>query len=357
MSKSVLPEKSSSFLAGLSDRLALPATDTAAAWVLAAAIIVVSAALMPLLSSLAGAALPPYITFYPAVVLAALAGGSRVGLATAAATLVIAWWFFVPAYGSFNVSGAGTSVIVLIYALTSAFLGWIVGQARLALDAAVASEARRHHAARESVHRIKNLLAVVQAIIAKVAREVDTTERYRTVLSERMAALGIAQDVLVRRDWQDASLESVVDAALAPFLPNPGLRVRRGPEATVPAHHVSGLCMALYELCTNAMKYGALVDGRGPVLLSWQVDGGRVVLEWDEKTATDPRRAESFGSRLVRAALSEEAATRVDYRIDEDGIYARFQWPAAGSGNGSMTSASGRSGPRPRNRRRWEAAA
>jgi two-component sensor histidine kinase len=313
-----------------------PATGSTSAWLLAAALVIAAALVKPLLERLGGEPLPPYITFYPVVVLAALGGGPIVGVTAALVTLAIAWLFFQSVPFTFIISGSLLAAVV--YACTSIFLGWTVGQARLALDAARAARAQQQYAARESVHRIKNLIAVVQAIVRKVFREVETTADYREVLSARLQGLDIAQQVLVQREWQDAPLYMVIDSALAPFLPNPGLTLRRGPDALIPAACVSGLSMALYELCTNALKYGALAEGRGPVLLSWAMDGGEVVLEWDEKTLTDPRHSESFGSTLIRAAFSGDPAAHVEYRVDPDSVYACFRWrpvPAAAAQGGS----------------------
>jgi two-component sensor histidine kinase len=288
---------------------------------LAASLVLVGAVLKPLLELLGGEPLPPYITFYPAVVIAALGGGPVIGVACALTTLAIAWSFFqsVPSL-SFPA--------VVIYACTSVFLGWVVGNARLAFDVAIASRTHQEYAARESVHRIKNLIAVVQAIIRKVFREVETTEQYRDILSERFRGLEIAQRILIEQDWQDMHLGTLIDSALAPFLPNPGLTLRRGPDATIPAECVRGLSLALYELCTNAMKYGALAEGRGPVLLSWKLDGGKVVLDWEEKTATNPRHIDGFGATLIRVAMAGDPDASVDYRVDPDGVHASFQWRA-----------------------------
>lgn len=305
-------------------RIDWPATGSPAAWLLAAGLVIAAAFLKPLLERLGGAPMPPYITFYPIVVLAALGGGPVVGVATALVTLAIAWFFFQAIPFTFTISGS--LLTSLVYACTSVFLGWTVGQARLALDAAKAARTQQQYATRESVHRIKNLIAVVQAIVRKVFREVETTVDYREVLSARLQGLDIAQQVLVQREWQDAPLNTVIDSALAPFLPNPGLTLRRGPDALIPAACVSGLSMALYELCTNAMKYGALAEGRGPVLLTWATDGGEVVLEWDEKTPTDPRHSDGFGATLIRAAFSADPTGRVEYRVDDDSVYACFRW-------------------------------
>jgi two-component sensor histidine kinase len=304
-----------------------PSTNSASSWALAALLILVAGLLKPLLESVGGEPLPPYITFYPVVVVVALGGGPVVGLTIALVTCMIAWFFFLPKPFSFEISGSVLTAVV--YAVTSTFLGWTVGLARLAFDAAVAARSQQEYVARESVHRIKNLLAVVQAIVRKVFLEVESTAQYRDVLDERLRGLEIAQQVLVQRDWQDVPLNKLIDSALAPFLPNPGLTLKRGPEAMVPAACVSGLSMALYELCTNAMKYGALAEGRGPVVLSWKSDGGDVLLEWDEATPTDPEHRNGFGATLIRIALSSDANARTEYRIEPMRVYASFRWRSA----------------------------
>ena len=84
------------------------------------------------------------------------------------AGLLIAWYFFVPTVFSFAISERQALLTLAIYAVTSAVLGLALGLARRALDAAALSEARLARAAQESVHRIKNLIAVVQAIANKI---------------------------------------------------------------------------------------------------------------------------------------------------------------------------------------------
>lgn len=308
---------------------ALPRTGSLAAWALALLIIAIAALVKPPLELAAGGALPPYITFYPVVVATALLGGPRVGIASALTTLLIAWFFFMEPRGFFVIPSTQIGVTLAVYALIASFLGWIVGHARLALDAARASEAQRAHAARESIHRIKNLLAVVQAISRKVEREVETPKQFREVLSARLTALDIAQGMLVQRNWTDVRVADIIASAMAPFLPNPGLHLEPGPDVRAPARHVGGLCMALYELCTNAVKYGALADGRGPVNLTWREERGDVLLEWRETPPTPPEQREGFGTQLIRNALSGEPQTKVDYVVAPSEVCAVFRWPAA----------------------------
>lgn len=305
-----------------------PRTDSITAWLIAVAMISAGFFAKPLIETVIGGELPPYITMYAAVTIAALLGGPRVGLVTALVTILLTWYFFLPPYHSFAITSARTTVVLILYFVLSGFQAWIIGKARLALEAMTENEARRDRAARESVHRIKNLIAVVQAIASKIAREVQTTTEYKTLLSNRLVALGSAQDVLVQSGWSDVELAHIIKAALAPFLPNPGLEVRYGPRVHVPARHVSGLNMALYELCTNSLKYGALAEGRGPVVLAWRHDGQQAILEWVEQAPAPVIRQEGLGTQLIRYAMGNDADCGVDYVVDGTRVHAVFRWPA-----------------------------
>jgi two-component sensor histidine kinase len=307
--------------------VALPRVASPQAWAISAGIIIAATVLKLVLDSIAIEPVPPYVTFYPTVVGIAFLGGVRAGLAAAAATLLLAWYLFLPVENSFIIADRNTAMTLAIYAITATFLAVAVGFARLSLDGSIASEANRRKAARESVHRIKNLLAVVQAITNKVASEVNTVEQYRSVMTSRLSALSVAQDVLIRGDWKDVELGELVESALAPFLPNPGLHIDRGPPAIVSARHVSGLSMALYELCTNAMKYGALAAGRGPVALRWRCEGRDCILEWQEETPIVAAHGESLGTQLIRLALSRSPGTEVIYTVADNRVHAVFRWP------------------------------
>lgn len=300
-----------------------PRTDSALAWAIAALLVLACFVAKPLLDQAVGEPLPPFITFYASVTISALIGGPRIGLAVTGVTVFLTWIFFMPVQGMFS---PRTLVSLVIYLVLSSFLAWIVGKARLVQDSLAESEVRRDRAARESVHRIKNLIAVIQAISSKLAREANSVAEFRNLLSARLVALGSAQDVLVQSAWSDVELSELVKSALAPFLPNPGLVVRYGPESKVPARHISGLSMALYELCTNSMKYGALAEGVGPVTLSWYFDDEAVVLEWTETAPSPPARDEGFGTQLIRYALGADPAASARYAVEGAEISAQFRW-------------------------------
>ena len=304
----------------------LPRPDSPLAWGIAAVLVLLGFIAKPLLDAAVGEPLPPFITFYASVTISALLGGPRIGLAVTGVTVVLTWYFFMAPYSSFALSSARTVTTLVIYSALSSFLAYIVGKSRLVQDSLAESESRRDRAARESVHRIKNLIAVIQAIASKLAREVQSVPEYRNVLSARLVALGSAQDVLVQSGWSDVELSQLVKSALAPFLPNPGLSVHYGPDVSVPARHVGGLSMALYELCTNSMKYGALAEGIGPVVLSWYLDDASVVLEWTEISPLPPARDEGLGTQLIRHALGADTTGSVEHVVDGTRIAVQFRW-------------------------------
>jgi two-component sensor histidine kinase len=285
-------------------------------------------ALLPL-NSWAGARLPPYVVFSLAIVIAGLAGGIRAGLVACACAAIVAWRYWVTPYGSWEISTMRDALTVGVYVITGSLIGTVSGGARLLLDRLAVSEAERALVARETVHRIKNLVAVVQALSHRAARGSQTVDEFRDRLDNKLAALAIAQDMLVRRDWQDAPLEELISTALAPFLNHSNIQVAGGPPVVLPREYVSGLTMALYELATNSLKYGALAAD-GDVMVSWTCNASRCVLFWTERGATIVPRTDGgggFGQRLIRAAFGGAAGASVNYELKAAEVVCRFEWP------------------------------
>ena len=158
--------------------------------------------------------------------------------------------------------------------------------------------------ARELNHRVKNALATVYAIAMQTLRYTDSTETFRESFSTRLLALSRAHDLLVRSQWQETTLRTIIVEALASFgsgrLEIDGDDVAFGPRATLT------LAMTIHELITNATRFGALSATEGHVLINWRTvkdaDGEQhVELSWTEtggpKVAA-PTHA-GFGSRLI----------------------------------------------------------
>jgi two-component sensor histidine kinase len=272
------------------------------------------------------ARLPPFLTVYPAVVLASFAGGLRVGAATAVVGGFLSWALWLAPYG-YEIPSYG---VITLAAYTVAVGITVAGSgiARLLLDECVAIETQRAVQAKETVHRIKSLIAVVQALSNKIASKTDDKDVYAARLNRRLAALARAQDILIQTDWRPTEVKAVIDSALEPFLANPRLQVRGGPATTTPARLVSGLSMALYELATNAAKHGPLgAADNGLVTLSWRKEAGRCKVEWRETSIIPHKAEEGLGSTLIRGAMSAEKDARVSYTMGADSLTCVFDWP------------------------------
>lgn len=154
----------------------------------------------------------------------------------------------------------------------------------------------------ELAHRMKNTLSVVQAIVSQTLRSSASLGDARTEIMERLAVLSRAQDALTRKNWMAASLADTVDAALAPLGLGPDRLAVDGPEVTIGSRAALSFTLALHELGTNAVKYGALSDPTGRVEVRWTAtDDGQLDFTWNESGGprVQPPTRKGFGTRLI----------------------------------------------------------
>jgi two-component sensor histidine kinase len=159
----------------------------------------------------------------------------------------------------------------------------------------------------ESRHRIKNTLAMVQAISSQTLRHLQAKDLEPFLA--RLHALGEAHDLLSTDSWDQAALGDVI-GALNPFQTGESDRiVVEGPHVSVPARTSLMLTLCLHELATNAAKYGALSNGARCVHVTWDLaDTGTVKLTWRESggpPVSVPAR-KGFGSLLIEQSFSVE---------------------------------------------------
>ena len=134
----------------------------------------------------------------------------------------------------------------------------------------------------ESRHRIRNVIATVQALASQTLAQDGPHEKEAFVA--RLHALNEAHDLLTMENWDRALMGDIVERALKPFRSVHTERiVAQGPEVWVSANNSLMLTMCLHELATNAVKYGALSNGSGRIHVGWQCqDGATVRLSWQE---------------------------------------------------------------------------
>lgn len=174
----------------------------------------------------------------------------------------------------------------------------------------------------ELAHRINNMLGVVSAIASQTLRGAASVEEARTTLTQRFMALGRANSALTKSTRSDAPLRQVVEGALEP---HSGARARisvLGMPMNLPAKQAQAMALAVHELATNAIKYGALSADNGEVDICWM--GGApdsdepFVFSWVERggPAVQPPTRRGFGSRLIEQALAQEfrGEARIEYR-------------------------------------------
>jgi two-component sensor histidine kinase len=193
------------------------------------------------------------------------------------------------------------------------------------------AEARQRMLNHELSHRMKNTMAMVQAIASQTLRNVPDKAPVQA-FSERLLALSIAHDVLLQRNWIAADVGSVVESTIGTFadigrFDISGTRVILGSRATL------SLSLLLHELTTNALKHGALSNAAGRVQLNWQSidrqEDPRFRLQWREIGGPEvvPPTRKGFGSRLLRMGVGGTGGAQLHY--DPSGFAADFDAPLA----------------------------
>jgi two-component sensor histidine kinase len=183
-------------------------------------------------------------------------------------------------------------------------------------------------------HRVKNTLATVQSIAAQTLRNAPSTEAARDAFEARLMALSRAHDVLTRENWEGAGLDEIVAEAVAPYR---NLREDRvhlaGANVRLPPRMALALAMALQELATNAVKYGALSNDTGVIRIAWTVDKTevppRLNLHWQETGGPPvaPPTRRGFGSRLIERSLAQDLDGTVAIAFDPAGVSCTVDAP------------------------------
>jgi len=186
-------------------------------------------------------------------------------------------------------------------------------------------------------HRVKNTLATVQSIAMQSLRglEGEEAQSAKAAFEARLLALARAHDVLTRESWEGAELKTVVADAIRPLEAGEGQESRfavSGPRLRLAPRLALSIAMALHELGTNAVKYGALSKEGGRVTITWTVQRRpelSLSLRWSESggpPVTSPTRR-GFGSRLIERSLARELAGRVELLYEPDGVVCIIEAP------------------------------
>jgi two-component sensor histidine kinase len=194
-------------------------------------------------------------------------------------------------------------------------------------------EQRQALLVRELHHRVRNTLAVVQALAGATAQSSASNKEFNRSFSERIAALAKTQALLTEDHWQTAPLREMLLNELRPFSERKAQRFKlEGPDVELSADLAVPLSMALHELTANAARYGALSVRKGCVSIEWDIvaaDGRRNLhLRWIEQNgpAVVKPMHSGFGLVLLQQVLPTQCQAQVHLEFNAAGL--RFEMEA-----------------------------
>jgi two-component sensor histidine kinase/CHASE3 domain sensor protein len=188
---------------------------------------------------------------------------------------------------------------------------------------------------RELTHRSKNLLAVVEAIMRQTAANALSPPEFMARFSARLQSLAASHDLLVQEDWIGVFLDPLIRSQLQPYADLVGSQVSlSGEPLKISPQAAQHIGMAVHELASNAVKYGALSVPRGKVTIAWTVehanDGPRTCrLSWTETDGppvVSPHRS-GFGRAVIERIVARAVLGRVEFAYLPSGVAWTLLFP------------------------------
>lgn len=186
--------------------------------------------------------------------------------------------------------------------------------------------------ASELHHRVKNSLTVVQAIAHQTFKQPADIDQAKALFADRLRSLAGAHDLLMSEEAGGSSLRDVIRRSIEGSC---GFDVERtrlsGPDVHLSSRQTLALSMIVHELCTNAVKYGALSNDRGTITISWDIQPSAAgkYLEWiwqeDGGPAVQPRERKGFGSKLIERIMSADLNGAATMEFAPAGVRCRVE--------------------------------
>ena len=189
------------------------------------------------------------------------------------------------------------------------------------------SEDRVHFILQELVHRTKNILSLVQAMLRQLARGTDSVDELQKAVSGRLSGLAQSIEALAQQQWGGISLSKVIELQLSAVVGSMSRIETRGEDLLANANAVQNLGLVFYELATNSVKYGALSVPEGQVLIEWTFldgeDGAKnLQLRWVESggpKVVKPSR-QGFGTTVVERHAAAAFGGKVVMDFEDSGL-------------------------------------
>jgi len=184
-------------------------------------------------------------------------------------------------------------------------------------------------------HRVKNTLAIVQSLAQQTFKGDAPLPGARKAFEARLTSLAAAHNLLTQKNWEQASLNDAVRVSVAATAGTSAQRVTiEGPEILLDPQTAVTLTMAIHELSTNALKYGALSNDTGEVAVQWTIvdhpgSRARMHFSWKESggPAVEAPLKRGFGSRLIERGIASELRGTVQLTFEPAGVVCTIDAP------------------------------
>jgi two-component sensor histidine kinase len=189
------------------------------------------------------------------------------------------------------------------------------------ITARKAAEEEREALVAELDHRVKNVLASVQSMAAQSARKASSMDGFLKTFSGRLKSMASAHQLLTATRWRGAGMHNIAAAELGGLAP--GQTRWEGPDIALTPRATNAMSLALHELATNAVKFGALSTEDGRVEVRWRLSAsGGVELRWEESGGPPvaPPTRRGFGATLLEKVTGRELEGAVNVEPRREGL-------------------------------------
>ncbi|MET4092352.1 PAS domain S-box protein [Bradyrhizobium sp. S3.5.5] len=194
----------------------------------------------------------------------------------------------------------------------------------------------------EVQHRTRNLLAVVQSLARQTMKSTHSAEEFAQEYEGRLGALSRIQALLARTDNEPIDMRELVEGELEAHGHSQlkGSKVKiEGPSVLLPSSTIQLLSLALHELATNAVKYGALGQPSGQLIVRWEIKDQSpdplALVVWRESGVAMPQKTpmrKGYGSELIERALPFQLGARTSLEFEPDGVHCEIIVPITTKG-------------------------
>ncbi|MFI5029735.1 MAG: CheR family methyltransferase [Reyranellales bacterium] len=198
------------------------------------------------------------------------------------------------------------------------------------------AEARQQVLLYELQHRVKNIIATISALAGRTLRADISPAEFVQAFQGRLRGMARTHELLSRSNWAGAPVGDLVESTLRSLVSlEPGAFKAQGPEVLLTPNAAATLGMVIYELATNAVKYGGLAQPPGRLDVHWQLAGpqqnGRVELVWTESGGRDVPRdlTPGFGLNFITRSIEYEMQGKAEREPAPGGLRWTIEFPVA----------------------------